>query len=268
LIDACQLRLSPAAIRGYLQHDLPVAITGSKFLGGPSFSGALLFPRRLAVSVQDRRLPNAIGDYLCAADFPRGWAMRDALPGRANLGMLLRWQAALFEWERLLAVPTRDAGRIIYGFARAVEDRLRRDPALEQIAARALDRHVLEVPDSLAEAIDKIPTIFPFLLTRRDAAGRKTGYLSSAEMRAVYDKLASGEAGGRAVRLGQPVALGERFGTRVSALRLCLGSRQIADASAGTSAYEALVQDAMKALDHAIGCALDVAGPAHLRRAS
>jgi hypothetical protein len=31
-------------LRAYLQHGLPVAVTGSKFLTGPAFSGALFVP--------------------------------------------------------------------------------------------------------------------------------------------------------------------------------------------------------------------------------
>ncbi len=44
LIDACQFRVSAATIRAYLAHDFLVAVTGSKFLTGPTFSGALLCP--------------------------------------------------------------------------------------------------------------------------------------------------------------------------------------------------------------------------------
>jgi hypothetical protein len=44
VVDACQLRLSPAVIQGYLRQGWPVVVTGSKFLGGPPFSGAVLLP--------------------------------------------------------------------------------------------------------------------------------------------------------------------------------------------------------------------------------
>jgi hypothetical protein len=44
LVDACQFRLAPATLRAYLIHNFMIALTGSKFLTGPTFSGALLIP--------------------------------------------------------------------------------------------------------------------------------------------------------------------------------------------------------------------------------
>ncbi|WP_317201750.1 hypothetical protein [Janthinobacterium sp.] len=47
LVDACQFRLAPATVRAYLAQGLMVALTGSKFVSGPTFCGALLAPRGL-----------------------------------------------------------------------------------------------------------------------------------------------------------------------------------------------------------------------------
>ncbi|MDQ6964073.1 MAG: hypothetical protein Q9M13_04035, partial [Mariprofundales bacterium] len=65
LLDGCQLRFGSASVRHYLEQGVMVAITGSKFFAGPSFSGALLTP-----------------------------AGREQ-PVRAHAGLLLRWQVAL-----------------------------------------------------------------------------------------------------------------------------------------------------------------------------
>lgn len=43
LIDACQFRVAPLTLRAYLDCGFMIALTGSKFLTGPSFSGAILF---------------------------------------------------------------------------------------------------------------------------------------------------------------------------------------------------------------------------------
>ncbi|MDE1994234.1 MAG: hypothetical protein KGI75_17150, partial [Rhizobiaceae bacterium] len=48
LVDACQFRVSTATIRAYLEREFLVAVTGSKFLAGPIFCGALLCPSGLS----------------------------------------------------------------------------------------------------------------------------------------------------------------------------------------------------------------------------
>lgn len=67
VVDACQMRIAPSVVRDCLRRGWPVVVTGSKVLGGPPFSGAVLSPRG--------RFPHA--------DEPAG------------LGPLLRWAAAL-----------------------------------------------------------------------------------------------------------------------------------------------------------------------------
>ena len=51
LVDACQLRLAPTALRDYLRQGFMVAVTGSKFLTGPSFSAALLLPEKMTKDI-------------------------------------------------------------------------------------------------------------------------------------------------------------------------------------------------------------------------
>ena len=44
VVDACQLRLAPSVVQACLRQGWPVVVTGSKYLGGPPFSGAVLLP--------------------------------------------------------------------------------------------------------------------------------------------------------------------------------------------------------------------------------
>ena len=44
IVDACQARIGSDTVEAYLRRDWPVVVTGSKFFGGPAFSGAVLFP--------------------------------------------------------------------------------------------------------------------------------------------------------------------------------------------------------------------------------
>ena len=48
VVDACQARITSAALHDYLERDGIVFVTGSKFMGGPPFSGFALVPRRIA----------------------------------------------------------------------------------------------------------------------------------------------------------------------------------------------------------------------------
>ncbi|CAD7955586.1 unnamed protein product [Amoebophrya sp. A25] len=48
VVDACQARLSEGALRTFLDSKFVVLTTGSKFYGGPPFSGAVLLPLVLA----------------------------------------------------------------------------------------------------------------------------------------------------------------------------------------------------------------------------
>src|SRR3546814_15256129 len=47
IVDACQLRIAPPAVRRYLALGCVVLLTGSKFAGGPPFRGFAPVPHRL-----------------------------------------------------------------------------------------------------------------------------------------------------------------------------------------------------------------------------
>jgi hypothetical protein len=247
MVDACQLRISPETIRAYLARGMMVAITGSKFMGGPVFSGALLCPPSVSQRLSASATPLALSAYVGQDDVPEGWSMRNDLPWRANLGLLLRWQAALFEWEQLGTLGDDEVAQAIHSFAAAVDRRLARDVAFEPLETRPLDRGALYGSQHHGNEIDATPSIFPFLLVRRDKAGRPSGFLDRDETRLVHDLLAAGKMAGRNIRLGQPVACGIRDGMLVSALRLCLSAPMIVDACGQAGGLKALVDDAMLA---------------------
>jgi len=62
IVDACQARIAPAAVRRYLRLGWPVIVTGSKFFGGPPFAGAVLVPMGRFGKAQ--RPPLAVGPLL------------------------------------------------------------------------------------------------------------------------------------------------------------------------------------------------------------
>jgi hypothetical protein len=102
---------------------------------------------------------------------------------------------------------------------------------------------------------DRHQTIFPFLVYRRGADGRRTP-LRPSEMVDLHRALAQGDAGvgdpplaAMRFQLGQPVACGQRDGQPVSALRLCASARTVVDAARSPQGRAEAVAQAMAALD-------------------
>jgi hypothetical protein len=146
LIDACQFRLSNRNLRAYLEAGCMVALTGSKFVTGPAFSGALLLPDAFA-------------------------APPLATP---NWGLLLRWRAALAELFAFRALPEDRIAAFAADFARAIRHALATHPTFEPVHAPPLRR--------AWPGWDETPTIFPFLLRQ----SRSRGFLAPPQVARVH----------------------------------------------------------------------------------
>lgn len=118
VVDACQLRISPAAVRAYLAMGAVVLGTGSKFAGGAPFSGFAFVP----ADVMRRAAPLSPGFASLShrAEWPIAWPGRDILPDEANPGLLLRLAGAMFEIDRFLALPTPCLTEIVDDFQAAI----------------------------------------------------------------------------------------------------------------------------------------------------
>jgi hypothetical protein len=219
LVDACQLRCSSATINQYLAQGFLVAVTGSKFLTGPPFSGALLVPPGAEPPPPSGRL----AEQGLRQDWPQGWPARAVLPSGANFGLLLRWRAALHELRAFRAVPEAKAAAFLSAFAAAATRALADAPSLQALSAAPLVRQ-----DPFGW--DAVPTILPFVPKGRPAE-------TTAE---VFRALSQGSAG-RPIQLGQPVVV--RPG--VAALRLCASARLVAQAHAAGDGGRAVIADAL-----------------------
>lgn len=244
MIDACQFRLSAATIRAYLAHGFMVALTGSKFLAGPIFSGALLCPPQMSERFRNRPLPVALADYCGKGEWPEDWVARETLPERANFGLLLRWKAALFELEAFAAIPEEQIIAVLSTFAEAVTTRLAGDPAFLSLDSRPLDRHCLWGASAIRRW-DEIPSIFSFYLRNAN----DIGLLNAGETAAVYKELAVEDDGFAAVRLGQPVRCADFGDVPASALRICLSAPLVVRACKSAEALASLIDQAMIVLD-------------------
>jgi len=256
LVDACQCRMAPSTLRAYLDHDFIVAITGSKFLTGPSFSGALLVPSQAAAQLRQQILPPAISAYSCRADWPAHWVASEGLRQLTNLGLLLRWEAALAELRAFRAVPDVAIIRFLGTFSLAVQTHLESNPVFMPLQVPQLQRQPL-----IEEASwDQLPTIIPFVLYRPTSSGRTPltrpqtleifRLLQQDQQSHVQLHLANEKITHSRYQLGQPVACGERDGLPVSALRLCASARMIVEASTdNVQGGSAVIDSALAALD-------------------
>ena len=176
-VGACQGRISPGTVATYLRRGWPVVVTGSKFFGGPAFSGAIFSPRG--------RLPeNALPLVPPASD--------DA----AGLGTALRWTAALATIDALELQAAELAGAL--SRQAALEQALASNPALVPIGGLR--------PNGFVWADQ--PSIFTFAV--RDPVDH-TRLLSAPQLRPLYERLAR-----LGILLGQPVGIGSFGGLRIA----------------------------------------------------
>ncbi|MCX7113827.1 MAG: hypothetical protein NTX45_27880 [Proteobacteria bacterium] len=240
-VDACQFRIAPASLLAYLQRGCMVAVTGSKFLTGPSFSAALLVPKEVA-----GRLRSAVmSSSFPLAEWPLSWRV-DGKPNHApNFGLLLRWEAALEEFRNFSTVSEQALVHFLQTFSHAIQRRLENDPMLESLPVLPVERF-----SSTAEKTwDGFPTIFPFLVFH---APYKLP-LSRDETSWIYRSLPRGSVQGDdalCCHLGQPVVCGFHNKIPVSALRLCLSARLIVEGiHEGGQPAASVIDKSMEALD-------------------
>lgn len=120
VVDACQARITSPAIADYLSRGAIVFVTGSKFMGGPPFSGFALAPNTFRE--QARPLAPGLATIFRRAEWPEGWPGRETLEESANPGLLLRLEASIFELERFQRLSLEEVTRIILAFHQAVRD--------------------------------------------------------------------------------------------------------------------------------------------------
>lgn len=233
VVDACQARLGRRRLRSYLDRGYMVLITGSKFFGGPAFSGALLVPKGLSRSLdRGEGIAPGILDYAGRCDWPVAWtALRSRFERRPNFGQWLRWEAALAEIGSYYAVPAVSRAEMLAELATGIDSMIALSPSLRSIPTPTAINTADADDEEFAQA-----TIFPFTLLRDGKP------VSIAETWAVHRALArdmseeiSGSTADREVAaqrclVGQPVRLERQHETPQAVLRLCVGARLVTEA--------------------------------------
>jgi hypothetical protein len=215
VVDACQARITSQAVADYLARDAIVFVTGSKFMGGPPFSGFALVPPALAAAAPP--LPPGFSTIFRRGEWPAGWPGAEALEESVNLGLLLRLEASIFELGRFqrLAVPAVE--RVILAFHASV-----RAEIVEKTAAR----RVAPYPPGHVEDADTHPIEMRTLSTL-DLTALKPRGADIGDARAWHKAMAL--AG---VRVGQPVKCVRLPDGRWGAtLRIGLAMNQVSEAA-------------------------------------
>ena len=256
VVDACQARVAAERVRGYVEAGWIVLVTGSKFFTGPPFAGAVLVPPAIQRRLDDAELPEGLRAYSGRAEWPAGVRCAGRLPEGGNLGLALRWQAALAEMRAFADLLPGERAARLESFVGRVRDAIAAAPHL----------HLIEVPPlrraSSNEGWDTIGTILSFAV-RHPGHG---GLFCVEEARQVYRWLNADlgaalppnlvaeerELARRRFHVGQPVPLRGPTG-EFAALRISAGARLVtgepAHAHLGTTArLDRETSDALAAL--------------------
>ena len=224
VVDACQGRLTRERTADYLDRGWLVLITGSKFLTGPPFAGAVLVPAPLAHRLS-APLPAGLADYSSRAEWPSE-AQTELLPERANYGLLLRWRAALAEWDALATIPADRQRDILTRFCDRVRQGIVANPDLALLE--------VEPPARPDDGWDGVQTILGFLIRPDDpldpAEARRVYHWLNADLRSGLPATLSAEQERLAClrcHIGQPVPLPGPDGRDIGVLRLSAGARLV-----------------------------------------
>ncbi len=238
VVDACQLRIAPAVVRRYLELGCVVLMTGSKFAGGPPFSGFALVPTALQARAQN--LPEGFRRVATRAEWPADWPGADCLTPSGNFGLLLRLQAALIEMERFAALPADRVTQVTARFSHHVMHLVKQ---LE----------LAEVPGAGGTSCLASETLRTLDLSARwpqcdfDTAKLMHGHIARQSRQWL----------GREVRLGQPVKTHQMADGRMAGtLRLSLSMPLMADLAALS---DAALDDRLESDMSLVGAAISAA---------
>lgn len=114
VIDLCQMRAKPKLFNELLAENCLLMITGSKFYQSPPFSGALLVPETYAAKLFEGEINQEIvrgfDSIYSKFDFPPSYRnLRSFFDSKENIGLTLRWEAAICESENLSKYTEREA---------------------------------------------------------------------------------------------------------------------------------------------------------------
>lgn len=191
VVDACQARITSAAICEYLERGMTVFVTGSKFMGGPPFSGFALLPPGLGASAAP--LAHGLAQVFRRAEVPDSWPGREICDDTGNPGLALRLSASLFELARFQALPFERVARVVAAFT-AATDRLAASLGVCKVASAP----PADAGDPADHPIEMLTLVTLDLC--HDGEGRLVRDLTIEQAAQIHAALIA-----EGIRLGQPV---------------------------------------------------------------
>ncbi len=228
-VDSCQLRRGLTQVKRDLADGFMVLATGSKFAGGPPFCGVVLLPAELAaLAAAETRLAAGISAYSAALDWPASFRPRFTKTPKAsaNIGLGLRWAAALEGITSIAAVSEDLQARIVARFAKEVSDRVQ---GLDCVRLYAYEG--VGAPNSAS--------IVPLAVLKRDGTLASSGYARRIQTALMEPGAAS------VFHVGQGVNLRQRTVLRVaiSACDIAGVAARLAGGACFDHAFEPLASD-------------------------
>jgi hypothetical protein len=257
VIDACQMRMNFGELGAYLRRGWMLQISGSKFLTGPPFSGALILPLSMRARLQGVSAAMAAAPAVTNVDsWARWWSKRlPRAPGAASFGPLFRWLPALLEASLFKHLPQAFCDFAFDRFREALARRVARSEFLHPISSGELFHD---------EELMARRSIVSFQVLGRLASGELAA-LGERECRWLFeqlnldaDPLLPGLAekertlARQQAHVGQPVTLHTGSGP-ITLLRMVIGARFFsivgyAGPDAVTAALESEIADAERAV--------------------
>jgi len=256
VVDACQMRLDREEIIEYLEYQMIVIVTGSKYFTGPPFCGAILIPEQIVHDVQANgaKLDIGFNSYCAKEDFPP--RLRPALPGDSknfNLGPIFRWAAAIAEMGRYFAIPADIRLDAVSKFCERVESML--------LAVPFIELHDQSAYKNISQGQERGELsgrrmIFPFFLyynhdgVREVCSEKQVQQIyallnQDCSKRFSYDNAREFRLLAQMCHIGQPVAVIHPSGASTAVLRISVGARIFSESysKATGNMVSALIED-------------------------
>jgi hypothetical protein len=227
VVDAAQMRLRTDSVEEYLEMGMNVIVTGSKFIGGAPFSGALLVNEKDSLSFLNTEidLPVEFNQYF--DQFGISELVKRKVSDEAkwsNWGLFMRWEVALHEMKQFDRIPLEFANRFIIEWGKRIEKMMES----EKIKVNILKESALLPSD--ASSLSDANSIVPFEIIT-------TPELTQAQLKNIHARMTVKRTRDDIIcEIGQPVQISTGTNKRY-ALRVALGAKNIIDAYRGTNSY-------------------------------
>jgi hypothetical protein len=231
VVDACQGRISAGKFKQYLASGCMVLFTGSKFFGGPPFSGVLIVPEALSRNFPSDA-PEGLSHFFTETEFFDIQRSERLCSPQINLGLILRWEAAIYEIVRYFSLNQAQCGKVVDVFCNAVNSFARVSKLFKVLDSRDLGIKPSKIE---AEPLD-MDSIYTLEITPPPEYGIKPDYALATDvyhsLNQDISRLVPREHSGVGqfrLRLGQPVKSHPDEGDWKPTLRLSLGAPLISE---------------------------------------